>query len=368
LSLDSRLVLTLGGSARVAVASGATPDGWQRQSAHVLGVSEAARLRALEARVAGLTLADVQSAIRLVDGSAPTEATTAFLWRAVGLLKLDPTLAAAVGELAADPATSEAGRALALDLLVSAGHREAQAALRQAIASRAGQADAASCVTRLALVQNPDPATVSMALGELTSETSTPETRDAAALAVGALADWTGRRGDSERSKELLAALTERLDHATSTADRVTGLRALGNAGGEAILSSVTSQITHEDGEVRAAAALALRDVPPESSAPVLSGLLADPDADVQHAALTTLFEQTLEEDVQTQVVTTLLDALANGTLSPRLHAKALELADQRVADPELGVKLAEAIRAATSEPAIRTAASSVIAALTAAL
>ena len=174
--------------------------------------------------------------------------------------------------------------------------------------------------------------------------------------------------GDSERSKELLAALTERLDHATSAADRVTGIRALGNAGGEAILSSVTSQITHENGEVRAAAALALRDVPPESSAPVLSGLLTDPDADVQHAALTTLFEQSLEEDVQTQVVTTLLDALANGTLSPRLHAKAPELADQRVADPELGVKLAEAIRAATSEPAIRTAASSVIAALTASL
>jgi hypothetical protein len=42
-----------------------------------------------------------------------------------------------------------------------------------------------------------------------------------------------------------------------------------------------------------------------------------------------------------------------------------LELADQRVADPELGVKFAEAIRAPTSDLAIRTAAISVIAALT---
>ena len=92
--------------------------------------SGAGRRNALLLRAAGLTGAQLVLDIRAHATMERLPDHNRWLWRATGLLKLEPALCSQLVTLFQDKTLGQETRALILDLLVGAGHATAQEAMR----------------------------------------------------------------------------------------------------------------------------------------------------------------------------------------------------------------------------------------------
>ncbi len=305
-----------------------------RASAHQLLVN----------RAAGLTgpqlLADLA---RYAGGTAPDHAR--WLWRATGLLRLDPSLADALADLALSGDLTSSGRALVLDLLASAGHAEAQAALRAILGADISRDDPAYLlhVQRLSLVTRPEPATVAFAR-ETWQTADAPHVKNAAAYTLGATAGALYRAGDADAAQRELAPLLARLDDAETPAEAAELLRSLGNAGLPEHLPTLLARIDHPDPDVRAAVAAALRKLGSGEARAALRSLLGDAHPLVRRETLQSMTTAGLTaEDVEAIVAHVVLGGFEEKTFGDLLGAFATV--------PEHGALLVPALEAMLASP-----------------
>lgn len=306
--------------------------------------SDDAARRALEAQAGSLTgpalLAELDAfALR---GAGPEH--RAFLWQAVGRLRLEPALCAALADRFTADSTGTQERALLADLLAATGTAEAQAALRTALSSDAARADAEAAPAlwqRLSLVGHPDADTLALAVRGADAAGEDPVQRQATAYALGAVA---GARLNGHPDDAVAGAALERLrtafDEAATAEDRKHAARALQNARHPADLERFVALAEDPDAAVRLAAVDALAQRPEAAATAALVARLGDAAGPVQARTLAALAGRA----DRASAVPELLALARRGGLGAEALPAATAFVERGGFDAETSVLLADAI------------------------
>ncbi|HEY4119679.1 MAG TPA: HEAT repeat domain-containing protein [Byssovorax sp.] len=260
---------------------------------HAVDVGERARL---EQRVAGLTKAELVRTIAVSgDGDPPDKKR--FLWRATGLLRLDPS---ACRELVRTFGLGTAReKRLTLDVLAGAGTDAAQAAMREILASPDAKTDGpaayAALVQRFGLVQHPDDASIRFVTAAYQGADG-DDARRASAYALGSMAGNLTSGGDADGARAAVAPLVADLGATDDTGERAHLLTAIGNGAVGDNLPLVTGYAGDADDAVRGAVASALYKPDSSDARAALVTLVGDPSASVEQLALAALDHKPLAD------------------------------------------------------------------------
>lgn len=256
-----------------------------------IAVSDRAERRALEQRVDGLTVKELESnlALAMVGGQAPDH--NRFLWRASGLIEQDSAAIEPMKPLFRAPTTTHVGRALILDLLVGAGTEPAQAALLELINSPVVDADPSRVHLRQRLALLPSFSQETVRFLEEKARAQDPW-HEPARIALGAASHALRAQGDEETAARLGAYLVKTLEQASQAREIEVLLMALGNTKDPAHESAIVAHAGHLEGSVRFAVADALRAMPSAGAETTLLSLVTDQDPEVSRKAIDTLRER----------------------------------------------------------------------------
>jgi HEAT repeat protein len=256
-------------------------------------------------------------------------AHTRFMWRATGLLRKEPKLAAELAKIALSAGANDKTRALVLDILASVGHGDAQAAMRTVLSSPALAKSGSRPVLlqRLSLLDAPEPATVDT-LWDAYREGKQKNWGDlqyASAHALAAASGSASAQGDEHAAKQLVRRLSSEIGAAETPEAKSTMLSALANAKDPEAATVAKSYAKHESADMREAAADAVRNVGTKDANDMLIMLLADSNRQVQGAALASLAERTLNEGEWTRIAA----LITNGRVAVGLDGAVLNLASK---------------------------------------
>jgi len=321
--------------------------------------SEADR-QILDSRIAGLTRGEMNRTLLEYGNSGQLPDHNRFLWRVTGYLERHPEHARDLLDVYRRPEASHRMQGLVLDVLASVGHPVAQEVMRDALSVGAPLEDPRGrrLYQRLGLLEQPTPATadaVAEAYQQRRADVDGLDARLASAYSLGAIAGKLGE-GESERAARYRDWLAADLEAAETDVERLHYVRALSNAGPEALAERLEPFASSDSAEVRAAVARALGVADPGQRGALLQELVADDDAVVQREALQSSASSVDAETLQTLAAVTesgrldrlnvrrLLDIVAR--VRTRWPARARTLLDSLIAqgidDPQL---LATAVR-----------------------
>ena len=306
--------------------------------------------RVLEERVAGMTWARMLEDVLAHGAGGTMPDHERWLWRATGLLLLEPERCRDLVPLFGEEGIGASGRALLLDLLAATGHAQAQQALREILrgpGAAVADDERVLLFQRLALLARPDRETLAL-IDQTRAAASGPLAR-AAAYTLGAAAHALSET-DAEAATTAVAPLLQGLSAAHTAEHRDLFLRALGNAGLDTTMPEILSHRDAPEASVRAAAAFALRRIAHPDASRALVELTVDPDRDVQESALAALAGRRLDP----ADLATLARALREGRIDSRSDATLLSAVVPRLdrspeADAVLRALLARADSAQVS-------------------
>lgn len=267
---------------------------------------------ALARRTAGLTRQGLVDGVRArAERRDPDQ--SAWLWRAVGQIRLDESVVDELEALFDDSTLGPHGRALVIDLLASAATLRAQAGMRHLIerAQAANAADAPRLLNHVALVTRPTPGTVTW-VAERYRTTQGPE-HWAAALVLGALARQLRQANDAAGARPIVEELGAELARATAHEQREALVLALGNTAAPEALSSIMPQTQAADASLRKSAVAALRRIESPATRQRLFELAADRVASVQREAIRVLGGYALTASDLDQLKTMIADHQIRG-------------------------------------------------------
>ncbi|WP_426756650.1 HEAT repeat domain-containing protein [Myxococcus sp. Y35] len=277
------------------------------------------------------------------DPSAIPELGT-FARRAIAALELEPHRAGELGALFRQKGTTPAMRELMLDLLAGAGHPEAQATLRELIASteaREHPGAHAMMVQRAGFLREPEPETGRL-LARMNAEaraTGDVGIERASAYALGGVVSHLP--AGSPEASELLRPLEDALARADDAESREHSLRALGNSGAERIMDLASPHLRDDAPAVRAAAAGALRTAPQEAATRMLlDALEAESERAVQSAVLDALNARALGPPELER----LSHWVVAGRLAPGAEAALLNVLTPRMDDSVAVLRMLQAL------------------------
>jgi len=278
-----------------------------------------------------------------------------WLWRATGLLKLEPERCGELAAVFTRPELDSQARAVVLDLLAGAGHAQAQAVLRDLLETPAAQADQANYalfLQRLGMVDAPTPETMEyLARKHATARAGQQEPlRNASAYALGAT---VGRLPvEDARAGTYNRLLLEELGAASTSSERVTYLRSLGNAGRPENESAILSHVADADPRVRAAVAAALRTGDSPDSTQALLQLVRATERPVQAEALTALSDRYLDA----AALASLRDVVVAGSLRQGTETLLVSLLAERLDGGPAVFQMLQLLERRTSQdPALHT-------------
>lgn len=270
-----------------------------------------ARQNALIERTRGLTWERLEADLLGAADSGKVKRHNDWLWRAAGLLKLQPELARNMVGLYFDERMGSRGRDLVFDLLANVGHAEAQAAVRTILsnAERRAEPESWKALQRVGLVLEPEAATIDVVETIYDAPVSPAEHRSAAA-ALGGMAQRAGAE-DAGRATKIVDKLLAAVEGAEG-ADAAALVTGLGNSGDPRVEDAVVAFAGAEDASTRARAARALRGLSTERASGTLASMVGDASAAVQQSALSGLRHQ----EANPAIVSALTAAVANGQVA----------------------------------------------------
>jgi HEAT repeat protein len=238
-----------------------------------------------------------------------------WLDQAAALLQLHPELCSDV--LAAFHDGEGRERLFAFDLLASAGMPEAQAAMREALASPDAKLLAPELVQRFSLVVRPDADSARFVVDAWRAARTNGDADLASATTytIGAVARHLAEDGaHAALVDDLDGKLRDALAQAATPRAREDALAALGNAAQAANVSVVREAAHDASPEVRSRAAWALRDTATPEARAALVELSSDADPRVARSALAALGRQPLAAADFASLEHTLHGPLADAT------------------------------------------------------
>jgi hypothetical protein len=263
-------------------------------------VSDAAERASLERQVAGMTVEKISGDLLKFGPGGMMPDHNRWIWRATGLLELDPEAAAALVPVFEDPGMSSKARLMLLDLLAGTGTAEVQAVLCRLLEGETARGDGqyVEMLQRLSTLRAPTKETAAFVealyrralSGELGEGLAEP-----VAYALGAVAARRRAAGDGEAAGRMNGLLLEGLAGAEDARQRRHYLEALGNVGAATNVAAIAALATDEDADVRRSVARALRKTQTPEAEKVVLGLAGDEEGGVQQAALAVMDRYELE-------------------------------------------------------------------------
>ncbi|MBX3229160.1 MAG: HEAT repeat domain-containing protein [Labilithrix sp.] len=254
--------------------------------------------RILEQRAAGLSWAEALDTLSTYGDAGRVPDHNRFLWRTTALLELDPKRAFDLIEVFENGRPGGKLRGLVMDLLASVPTKEAQEVLRRLLASEQAKSDPryTQLLQRIGFVTSPDKETISFMKAKNAEATAAKNKNErlASAYTLGTLA---GQSEDEVAARAIVDDLTVML-HAAPPNEAAHYLTALGNTRSSAAVPTIAKYAASDDPRVRAAAAGALDHPPVPAALEALLRLVADPDRDVQYAAIRSLDAHKLDASV----------------------------------------------------------------------
>ncbi|MFN3196856.1 MAG: HEAT repeat domain-containing protein [Bradymonadia bacterium] len=283
-------------------------------------VSADAERQMLTRRAAGLTFDQISDDLMRFGPAGEMPDHQRWLWRATGLLRLQPELCEQLVTLFEEPALGQKGRALVADLLANAGHPQAQNALRTALETPAARADdeRGLLIQRFSMVESTTAASLDWLEEELTSDAAGAAPM-AAAFALGSAID---HHSDEGRSVQAYQRLASGLDGIEDTEARGDMIRALGNTARSELVQLLEGDAQHPEVGVRAATATALRAVADPGAGALLLDLALDADYGVQGSALDALDEQARAGRLTPEMQTALAEMVLEGDVHSVNHSR----------------------------------------------
>ncbi len=296
-------------------------EGLESREPGELVMSDEMREQLLTATAAGLTGEQMVADLLRFGGQVPDEKR--WMWRAVGLLELDPDLARTLiepfGKL------SMTGRQTVLDVLASAATPEAQEVMRTLLGNVDLRQDGhyPQLVQRFALVATPVPENAKFLLDSYeTSRSSQAEVSYASVVALGSTVGHLETSTDKNyvaESHHYNQILRDGLANAgDDEGAREAFVMALGNTKLAENSSLLTDKTHDQSSSVRSAAATALRSYDDTGSFQALLGLLADDNVQVQRAAMSTIAGRELSN----AQVDALVVQVLSGATSPEVDTQ----------------------------------------------
>ena len=288
---------------------------------HEMKTSPSLQRKALLQRVAGFTWENLVEFLHNQDLEPGSAAYHRQVWRAIGLLKLDPKLASRFVTLLEKEKLSDEKKQLVFSILAAAGHPTAQSVMVDILESEKKRTSPTAyrrLVQRFSFVEQPTPESAYFIENEYL--TNRGNERIAAGYALGSIARHARASGNATLAKALNAQLVQGLQATRTAGEAANLLGALSNAGHPENLSVIEEFAQHDHPRVRAASARALVHMQTEEATNLLVALSGDNNARVQRAALQTLGRYTLDSATHDQVAHQILD----GNLSPSSYLTAL--------------------------------------------
>jgi hypothetical protein len=254
--------------------------------------AETLAARGVEQVAAGIDETTLLATLAGFAGGAGLE--RGFVQRAVAFLQVHPEHCAKLAELFEQSDVKTPGKLLILDVLASAGNKEAQAALRTALASRVAHEDARSftmMVQRLGLLAHPDAESIAFLRKELdAAPAAVKDVRYGTLYALGAAA---GSLDASDPAAQAAAArVRSELRQARTEGDKAAAIVALGNAHRSEDVARIVAYAKDDASSVRASVARALVHSEGDEARRVLVDLVGDASSDVAVTALNGLARQ----------------------------------------------------------------------------
>jgi hypothetical protein len=319
----------------------------------VVGRETAAQL--LDQRIGGMTAAQMLAELKSFANGGMMPQHTLWLWRATGLLKRDPALAAELVSFALAKGTTGKGRALALDMLASVGHAEAQAAMRAILGSPvlASSAQRPTLLQRISFLEAPERETIDLVVSSLRAgkQEGWGDLVYASAHALASASRAAAANGDDGTARQLVRSIAEELAAAQTPEASAALLGALTNATGAEVATIAQRHATSEDPRMRGAAASAVRKVDNREATEMLLALLGDSNAEVQAAALASLGDRKLSEETWRHVAT----LATSGRIPGSLDGMILNLAASYVSEIRVVTQVVAVVAARPdADPATR--------------
>lgn len=270
------------------------------------------------------------------------------------LLRTNPEAAVEAAAAARSASTFDEAAALTA-ALGDAGTKEARAELANLMTDPELEAERrAAAAVYLGNGREVDAAAVDTLVATATGEGADPDptVREAALLGAGSAIQRANAQGDVATG-DALTSLIDGLQRASTPAERITYLDALGNSGDVRALPAIQSMLGAPEVEVVATAVMALR-LMPSSVDPVIGLMLSHPHPLVRGAALTAIshrpalpFATTLIARLQVESETELRVAIVRllKELVPTLPEVAEVLADLAQSHPDANVREAAVLR-----------------------
>lgn len=252
----------------------------------------------------GLTVEELERLVGQVSRGELTEpeAVGQLIWRAHGLLGLQPELAREMVGIFEQAQTDSRAKKIIMTILTSHSYPETQAAVRDILNGDAARNDRAytGILQETALITRPERRTVDTVRDILKSEKK--DDRYAAAYTLGSMVRTLADNGDLSTAQEYNREITDRLAAATTEEERQKYLMALSNAGREENVSIVKEYLDADDPETRTSAVFALRKTQTDESEKMLVEKTEDRDANVQNSAILTLSKYRNDEPQLRQI------------------------------------------------------------------
>lgn len=296
-----------------------------------------------EGRVSGASFEQIMAEVKAA--KTPREIGKAQV-RLAALARLDPAATASAAKSVLSGSIGDEERKVVFAALSSSGTREGHRVLVESIAAAERPEVRAMAASMLGMAPAVDPENKPALVKAMSDED--PTVRDNATLALGNAARGWSAQGMAQ-SDDAFDALSKRLEAASTMAEKIVCIDALGNMGDERALPLLTPFSLGGPADLRLAAIAALRQIPGDGADQLLSALVSDPDPQARQAAvqamgyrphaegvlaaLTRCARSDAAVAVRVQVVHTL------GKLAPRSAAAVELLAWQAASDPSSEVR-----------------------------
>ncbi|HEY2517252.1 MAG TPA: HEAT repeat domain-containing protein [Polyangiaceae bacterium] len=262
-------------------------------------VGRETRAQLLDQRIDGLTPEQLLADVRTYANGGVMPQHTRWLWRASGLLKRDPSLAAELAKTATAKGATDTARALVLDLLASVGDASAQAAMREILDSSALASSGArpGLLQRVSFLDAPDEKTIDSVVAAMRAgkQKGWSDLRFAAAHAVAAASRAVAKNGDDATARQLVRRLDDEVRTAETPQAKAALLGALANASIPEAAAVAAPFASSDDADLREAAAEAVKRTDTADAKEMLFALLGDPDPSVEAAAIASLAARSLD-------------------------------------------------------------------------
>ena len=262
-------------------------------------IDEKTQRKILKKAAKEMTLTEMQATLSRYSQTGTIYEKGLFIRRSVAYLKLYPEKCNEIYNLFISEGTSSEARVLAMGILASAGHQQAQNAMRAVLKNKNIKNDIYYSVylQNFTVVKNPDQATVQFVRNEFNKALKSKKNLTSSSLTLGAVAGKLRKNGEKKTALEIKNSLENLLKKSKTDKDKERFIDALGNTGFASNVNIAEKYIDSPNNRIRASLTNIVRFNQTKEGEELLFKLAKDKDRLVKMQAINALAGYNLEDE-----------------------------------------------------------------------